>query len=271
MCRWIAYSGPERRLGSLIVDPGHSLVLQSRHAEQSTFEVNADGFGIGWYGAGGPTPGVYRDTRPAWNDANLRSISEHLSSRLFVAHIRASTAGDVARNNCHPFRHSNWLFQHNGGIGDFARLRHELDSDIHPELYAAKEGATDTETMFLLALTYGLQDNPRRGLCRMIERVEKARADNGIELPFRMTVATTDGQTLFAARYASDDAPPSLYHSVHPETIGAVAGESQAVVNATLIVSEPLDDVSEHWAAVPADSLVEAVGGQATTTHLMDS
>ena len=270
MCRWIAYTGPNRRLGSLIVDPGHSLLTQSRHAQQATFEVNADGFGIGWFSAHLPTPGVYRDVRPAWNDANLRNISEHLSSPLFLAHIRASTAGDVARNNCHPFRHHNWLFQHNGGIGEFHRIRHELDSDIHPDLYANKEGATDTETMFLLALTYGLQKDPREGLRRMIERVEQARSDNGVEAPFHMTVATSDGASLYAARYASDDAPPSLYHSVHPDAVAAAAGETEAVSDATLIVSEPLDDVSGHWAAVPASSFVEAVGARATTRSLME-
>ena len=275
MCRWIAYTGPERQLGSLIVDPGHSLLTQSRHAQQSTFEVNADGFGIGWFKSGGwgggMTPGVYRDVRPAWNDANLRSIAEHLSAPIFLAHIRASTAGDVARNNCHPFRHRNWLFQHNGGIGDFHRIRHELDCDVHPDLYANKEGATDTETMFLLALTYGLQDDPRGGMRRMIERVEKARVDNGVDAPFHMTVATTNGATLYAARHASDDAPPSLYHSVHPDAVAKAAGETEAVSDATLIVSEPLDAVSEHWAAVPPSTFVEAVGARATTMCLMES
>ncbi|MCH2137279.1 MAG: class II glutamine amidotransferase [Phycisphaerales bacterium] len=271
MCRWIAYIGPQRRLASLIVEPAHSLLVQSRHATQSTFEVNADGFGIGWFRDGCDTPGVFRDTRPAWNDTNLQSITEHLWAPVFLAHIRASTAGDVARNNCHPFRHRNWLFQHNGGIGDFHRIRHELDGDIHPDLYALKGGATDTETMFLLALTYGLQEDPRGGIRRMVERVEQARTDNGIEAPFHMTVAATDGCQLYAARWASDANPPSLWYSTHPQAVSAAAGEAVDPGQATLIVSEPLDDVAEHWAPVEAATFIEASGEGASARPLMES
>ena len=271
MCRWIAYTGPKRSIGSLIVDPGHSLLTQSRHAKQSTFEVNADGFGIGWYTDGLELPGVFRDTRPAWNDGNLRSIAHHLQSSVFLAHIRASTSGDIARNNCHPFRHGKWLFQHNGGIGGFHAIRHALDANIHPDLYAGKEGATDTETMFLLALTFGMQDDPQAGVQRMIECVERARAHHGIDEPFTMTVATTDGTTLHAARYASNDAPPSLYHSVHPGAVASMAGESDPVPGATLVVSEPLDDVSDHWQAVEPSTWLVAQGDHAQASPLFAS
>ena len=268
MCRWIAYTGPKRNLGSVVVAPRHSLLTQSRHATEATFEVNADGFGIGWYGDRGTTPGVFRDTRPAWNDANLRSITEHLASTCFMAHIRASTSGDIARCNCHPFRHGDWLFQHNGGIGSFATVRHELDADIHPALYAAKEGATDTETMFLLALTYGLQDDPARGINRMIQRVEQARATNGIDAPFRMTIATTRGEDLFVARHASHGSAPSLYHSVHPAAVAHTSGDAQVAQSGMLVVSEPLDALPEHWAEIPAERFVRAHGGGIETTLL---
>ena len=49
MCRWLAYVGSPIGLDQILLRPEHSLLTQSRHARESTFEVNADGFGIGWY------------------------------------------------------------------------------------------------------------------------------------------------------------------------------------------------------------------------------
>ena len=85
---------------------------------------------------------------------------------------------------------------------------------VSPELYAEKQGQTDTETMFLLSLTLGMMDDPRGGICRMIEKVEEARRAEGVKDAFRLTIATSDGETIYAARYASHDAQPSLYHSL---------------------------------------------------------
>ena len=45
MCRWLAYSGPSIAMDQLLLRPKHSLLAQSLHAWESTFEVNADGFG----------------------------------------------------------------------------------------------------------------------------------------------------------------------------------------------------------------------------------
>jgi predicted glutamine amidotransferase len=38
---------------------------------------------------------LFRDTLPAWSDANLRSISEQIRSQLFFAHVRASTGTTI--------------------------------------------------------------------------------------------------------------------------------------------------------------------------------
>ena len=87
-----------------LYSPAHSLIDRSLHSRLGAETANGDGFGIGWYGSG-PDPGVIRSTEPAWNDANLRELAGHVSSRLFFAHIRASSGTAVQRTNCHPFRH----------------------------------------------------------------------------------------------------------------------------------------------------------------------
>jgi predicted glutamine amidotransferase len=268
MCRWLAYSGPPIYLDELLLRPEHSLLTQSLHARESTFEVNADGFGIGWYTAR-PTPGVYHDTRPAWNDRNLASLAAHIRSPLFLGHIRAAVGSMVVRSNCHPFRHQSWLFQHNGAIGEFGKIKHELDMQIEADLYAEKQGQTDTETMFLLALTLGMQDDPFGGLCRMIERVEAAREAAGIEESFHMTVAASDGETLYAARYASHGEQPSLYHSTPDvELTAAGGGRIDLPAEGYLVLSEPLDDVAEHWQQVPESSRLLIRGQSATISPL---
>jgi predicted glutamine amidotransferase len=110
MCRWLAYCGPPIPLSDLLTRPDHSLIDQSRCATQNVETTNGDGFGVGWYGDD-ETPGVYRDTHPAWNDANYRRLAEHIHSGMFLSHVRAATGTPVQNTNCHPFTFENWMIQ----------------------------------------------------------------------------------------------------------------------------------------------------------------
>lgn len=268
MCRWIAYAGSPIHLDEILLRPEHSLLAQSRHALQSTFEVNADGFGVGWY-TDQPTPGIYHDTRPAWNDRNLASLAAHIRSHLFFGHIRAAVGSMVVRSNCHPFRHGRWLFQHNGAIGGFGRIKHRLDMQIDPELYAEKQGQTDTETMFLLGLSLGMMDDPQGGICRMIEKVEEARHAESVDESFHMTVAISDGASVYAARYASHGPQPSLYHSTPGAKLEATSGKRiKLPADGTLILSEPLDEAPGNWKEVPETSWLVLSGGVARSSPL---
>jgi predicted glutamine amidotransferase len=137
MCRLAAYLGTPLYLEALIATPRHSLLRQSLRAEEAKVVTNGDGFGIGWYGER-DEPGVYREVMPAWSDDNLLALSHTLKSRLFFAHVRAATAGGIARQNCHPFRHGQYLFMHNGQIGGYAQVRRTLESWLPDELYSAR-------------------------------------------------------------------------------------------------------------------------------------
>ena len=161
MCRWLAYSGPPLRLSDLLTRPEHSLIDQSRHARQNVETTNGDGFGVGWY-SDQETPGVYHETHPAWNDQNLRSLADHVQSGLFLAHVRAATGTPIQNSNCHPFRFERWLFQHNGSVPEFGRLKRQLMLEVDPDLFGQIGGSTDSETLFFLALTFGLRDDPRQ-------------------------------------------------------------------------------------------------------------
>ena len=125
--------------------------------------------------------------------------------------------------------------------------------------------------MFHLALTHGLQDDPLKGVRGMINDVEEARTEAGIEDPFRMTLGISDGTTLWAFRYASHGVPPSLYHSKSKAALQeATGGAFTLSEDSVIVLSEPLDDVSSHWAEVPPSSYVIVAPGHAEISPLFD-
>src|SRR5690349_14194202 len=87
MCRWLTYTGSPIALEKLLYEPENSLIDQSLHARYGEETVNGDGFGIGYYDDAGVPPAVFKDTKPAWGDRNLRELARHVRSPLFMAHV----------------------------------------------------------------------------------------------------------------------------------------------------------------------------------------
>jgi glutamine amidotransferase len=258
-------------MDKLLVRPDHSLLDQSRHATQNIETTNGDGFGVGWYGEE-DTPGVYRDTHPAWNDSNFRHLTQHIHSRLFLSHVRAATGPPVQYTNCHPFTFGSWLFQHNGSIPDFNRLKRPLTFDVAPALYPFIEGSTDSETLFFLALTFGLQDDPPAALARTIGHVERARQSAGIELPIEFSACATEGKRLWSVRYSSDSESRTQYHSRHIHALRGIDDSYDPLPEgAVIILSEPLDELGDHWEAVPESSILVVEGGRVTISPFVPS
>ena len=254
MCRWLAYSGTPIKLEELLVKRDRSLIDQSLHARQGATTTNGDGFGVGWYEEG-EGPRVYRSTHPAWNDRNLRELAAGISSPLFFAHIRASTGTAIQETNTHPFRHGNWLWMHNGLIRDFHRVRRELLLAVDDSLFDSIEGTTDSETMFYLALTFGLEDDPVGAVEKMVGFVERTGRDHGVDLPIQMTVATSDGNRIWAFRYSSEGDSRSLYFSTRMDTLQKLYPENTELAGLSpetrVVVSEPLGDLPGAWNEAP--------------------
>jgi predicted glutamine amidotransferase len=254
MCRWLAYSGSPIRMEELLVKRDRSLLDQSLHSRLGATTTNGDGFGVGWYGDE-QTPRVYRSTHPAWNDRNLRELAAGISSPLFFAHIRASTGTAIQETNTHPFRHGRWLWMHNGLIREFATVRRELVLAVDESLYPSIEGTTDSETMFYLALTFGLEDDPIDAVGRMVGLVEEVGRRHDVEHPIQMTVATTNGESIWAFRYSSEGESRSLHFSTRMDTLKALYPESEELARLSdetrVVVSEPLGDLPGAWNEVP--------------------
>jgi predicted glutamine amidotransferase len=255
MCRWLAYSGDPIPIEWLVFQPTHSLIDQSLHARMGATTTNGDGFGIGWYDDVADGPGIYRSVHPAWNDRNLRELAAHVSSRLFFAHIRAATGTAIQETNTHPFRHGRWLFMHNGVVREFPRVRRDLMLAIDPELIPELEGSADSELLFHLALTFGLDEDPVAALERMAGFVEDVGAEHGIEHPLQMSIAATDGTCVYAARYSSEHDSRSLFFSADARAVKALYPEDERLQQLSeetrVIVSEPLGDRVGVWHEVP--------------------
>jgi predicted glutamine amidotransferase len=257
MCRWLAYSGSAVRLADALYSPAHSLIDQSLHSRLGAETTNGDGFGVGWYGDG-PEPAVFRGVEPAWNDPNLRALSEHVTSPLFLAHIRASSGTAVQTTNCHPFRHDRWLWMHNGLINEFNTLKRDLVLDVDPSLFASIQGQTDSEVLFHLALTRGLEDDPPAAVAGAVGLVEAAARRRGVEHPMQGTIATTDGKRLWVFRYSSEGRSRSLYYTSDIPTLRSHYPELallQKLSDSTrLVVSEPLGERDGVWNEMPEAS-----------------
>ncbi|MFI6929565.1 class II glutamine amidotransferase [Streptomyces sp. NPDC050287] len=259
MCRWLAYSGTPLLLDTILYKPAHSLIDQSLHSRLGVETTNGDGFGVGWYAQEKiDTPALLRDVGPAWNNRNLREIADHVRSPLFFAHIRASTGTAVQQSNCHPFRHGRWMWMHNGGITAFHLTRRELALRVDPALYSDIEGTTDSETMFYLAITLGLEQDPPGAVARMVGVVERIGRDHGVEFPLQMTIAVTDGERLWTFRYSTQGASRSLFFSTRVDTLRQlhpdIAFLREVSDDTRLIVSEPLADLPGAWNEIPESS-----------------
>lgn len=241
MCRWAAYIGEPIFLEEIVSKPGHSLIHQSHCATQCHTAINADGFGLAWYGDR-IEPGLYRDVMPAWSDPNLKSLTAQVKSSLFLAHVRASTGTATSRNNCHPFVVGRWSFMHNGQIGGYDAFRRAGEMLIPDHLFAHRKGATDSEALFLLAIAEGLDAEPKAALERATARLEDLSRERGHGPHMRLTAAFSDGERLYAVRYASDAAAPTLYHR-WSDTRGGRA-----------VVSEPLEDGQGDWEEIAPGS-----------------
>jgi predicted glutamine amidotransferase len=254
MCRWLAYSGDSIPIEALVFRRKHSLIDQSLHSQLGATTTNGDGFGIGWYGDD-PEPGIYRSVHPAWNDRNLRELAKHISSRLFFAHIRSSTGTPVQETNAHPFRHGRWLFMHNGLVREFPRLKRDMLIAIDPSLIPSIEGSTDSEVLFYLTITFGLEDDVLAAVERMAGFVEELGKRHGVEHPLQMSVAVTDGKRIVAARYSSERQSRSLFFSTNARVLKQMypnIEELQLISDdARAIVSEPLGDLPGAWNEVP--------------------
>jgi gamma-glutamyl hercynylcysteine S-oxide hydrolase len=255
MCRIVAYlGGPEATLSSVVLDPEHSLLVQS-YAPQEMMSglVNADGFGVGWYVPwSGEEPAVYRSDGPLWSDRSFAGIAPRIRSRTIFAAVRSATPGlPVEESGTPPFASGPFMFAHNGAIEGFRHTAmRPLRDALSEESYAGLLGATDSETIFAVFLDR-FREDPGSLAGALAETIRHVRAVCG-KLGVRTTLnlAATDGEAMAFTRYSTEGPGNSLYFV---EDGGAFPG-------AVVVASERLDD-DKGWRTVPDRRLLAVEKG----------
>ncbi|MQY03270.1 ergothioneine biosynthesis protein EgtC [Actinomadura macrotermitis] len=234
MCRHVGYLGPARTLHELIYGGDHSLEHQTYAPRMTQGNLlNADGFGVGWYGEA-PEPIRFRRAQPLWTDQSFREIAGAVRASCAVAAVRSATSGFPVDESCaQPFRAGARLFSHNGKVTGFGGIEgklRELAGDLAdiPDARAP----VDSALLFALAARHwreggGLGD----GLAAVVQAI------TGLA-PGRYNLLAADGTALAATTWGD-----SLFVRESPDAI--------------TLASEPLDD-GPGWRAVPDRSLVTA-------------
>jgi glutamine amidotransferase len=229
VCRHLAYLGPARSLGDLLLEPEHGLLRQSyAPRRQRNGLMNADGWGVGFYTAARPDqPARWRSNRPLWADASFASVAPVISAPCVLAAVRSATAGMPGDETAAaPFQSGRWLLSHNGSV-DRALL------GPHPAAESVCDSAQLAAHLF--------ESGP--------ERAGQFVAALGHRDPAaRLNVLLTDGQRILATRWN--------------DTLSVLRTDDSVVV-----ASEPYDD-DPRWADVPEHHLVSATADGVTITDL---
>jgi predicted glutamine amidotransferase len=112
--------------------------------------------------------------------------------------------------------------------------------------------------LFYLALTLGLEDDPPAAVEQAIGLVEAVASRHDVPHPFQGTIATTDGESIWAFRYSSEHNSRTLFYTTDVPTLRKRYPDREELQefsdDARLIVSEPLGDVAGVWNEVPESS-----------------
>ncbi|GIH05170.1 gamma-glutamyl-hercynylcysteine sulfoxide hydrolase [Rhizocola hellebori] len=232
MCRHLLYLGEPARVSSLVLEPSHSLLRQSwaPRLAGGHSTVNADGFGIGWYGQDGPVR--YRRSTPMWGDENLPALANATVATAILAAVRSATPGmPVGDAACAPFGSDGWLFSHNGFIAGWPDSIAKLAERLPITDLLTVDAPTDsafTWTMVRHLLRSGEQ--PDAALITTVAEIAAAAPAS------RLNFLLTDG----VRGYAS-----CVGHSLF---VRCLPGQ-------VVIASEPFDD-HPAWTSIPDNHLL---------------
>ena len=255
MCRWNAYDGQPLVIAELLYRTKHGLIDESLHSRMGAETTNGDGFGVGWYLDARPHPSCPLPQRQPGMERRqpARAGRPHRIPPLPGAHPRGRWESRPA-DELPPFRHGRWLFVHNGFLDGFQALRRDLLLAVDPSLFRGIAGSTDSELLFHLALTFGLEGDPLGAMERAVGFVESKAREQGVENPVQMTVGISDGERLWAIRYSSEHQSRTLFVSEDVDALRQLHPENERLQRLKegdrVVVSEPLADLSGAWLEV---------------------
>ena len=245
MCRHLAYLGPPVTLAALLFDPPYSLARQSWAPRdmRGGGTINADGFGIGWYG-GGAEPVRYRRACPLWTDPTLPALAAVTVSGAVLAAVRSATVGmPVTETGAAPFGEGPWLFSLNGVVRGWPDSIAALAGELPTRDLLTLDAPTDAAALWAL-----VRHRLRAGAPPVDAVAGTVRAVAAAAPGSRLNVLLTDGRTVVASAAG------------HALSVRTTSGS-------VLVCSEPLDE-GPGWRPVPDGHLVVAIADHLDTWSL---
>ncbi|VVU95575.1 hypothetical protein CPAV1605_1327 [seawater metagenome] len=249
MCRLLAYfSSQEKILYDIIWNYEHSIIKQSYlptytpYLKKSSLncDINIDGFGIGWKNSQDLQFYSYKHTIPIRNDINLKNILKNIKSKCLFVHLRANTlnlCAPLSMMNTHPFIINNYMWMHNGKIGNFNNLKKILLSSMDDDIFSAVKGNTDSEYCFGLFLTFLKKYDKIKAMRKLIQFIKI----NKIEAFLNFVVGNNDWILATRSCVNTNRDAISLYYNP----------------NLKMISSEPLEKgKTKEWKLVPKNTII---------------
>ncbi|KAI0322656.1 N-terminal nucleophile aminohydrolase [Amylostereum chailletii] len=280
MCRLVIYKGKPVQLSHLFTRPAHSIINQafdSRLRVDHRRPINGDGFGVGWYDTVydeelGSQPCIFTSVTPAWNNINLTRLAEKIKSPLVFGHVRATTAGSLSLDNCHPFIHGKLMWMHNGSVEEFPKLKRKLQTQLPDDIFNVVQGNTDSEWSFALFLSKLSDANAtsfthtelKQAMLDTIASLNVLAEEAGVTQPSLMNFCVTDGESVVATRYVSSrhDEAASLWFSSGTTFSEYADGghykmsKTDKRENIIMIASEPLTFEKADWMEIKTNSMI---------------
>ncbi|KAL0951254.1 hypothetical protein HGRIS_007972 [Hohenbuehelia grisea] len=239
--------------------------------------MNGDGFGVGWYDSVydeelGSQPCIFTSVTPAWNNINLTRLAEKIKSPLVFGHVRATTAGSLSLDNCHPFKHGKLMFMHNGGIAEWPTIKRSIQKTLPDVAYNMVQGNTDSEWAFAVFLSKLADPNAksftshelRQAMLDTISTFNHFAQEFNVPEPSLMNFCVTDGETVVATRYISSrrDEAASLWFSSGTAFSEYAQGGHYRMAkadkreNIIMIASEPLTFEKADWMEIRTNHMM---------------
>ncbi|KAK0436650.1 N-terminal nucleophile aminohydrolase [Desarmillaria tabescens] len=269
MCRFVIYKGTSP--------------VQLSHVHRRR-PMNGDGFGVGQDGMIlytdeelGAQPCIFTSVTPAWNNINLTRLAEKIKSPLVFGHVRATTAGSLSLDNCHPFVHGKLMTDGSssctmGGIADFHLIKRKLQSQL-PDVALIWSKATQANSEWAFALFLSKLPDPNATTFSS-QTLRKAMLDTIASLNYLcgrgwdslslMNFCVTDGDAVIATRYISSrkDEAASLWFSSGTTFSEYADGghykmsKADKRENIIMIASEPLTFERADWMEIKTNTMV---------------
>lgn len=219
--------------GMCCQEPDRALYSLSSFRELS--DDNPDGWGLAFYKNGKAV--IEKEAVKAKSSEKFQTILQSAASKIFIAHIRWATRGEVCTENCHPFKRTSfnrdWVFAHNGTVHNITQ--HQFSQGTTDSEQAFQKMIDNTEVYIHQSTFHGLYPAIKNSIKELFERYSR-------NITFNFLLS--DGSVLYAFNHYPTK---PLYMSTREKEYGG----------AIVISTKKLESRDYHdWYKIPKDKVI---------------